>query len=337
MLHFALIWVGLLFLGAALFPFSLGIFPIPVAVLVARNQWKYAAALLAAAALTPVANVALYVLVESFGRTPEGLQPGIGDLARFTAGKTLEYIACALAGVLAGVGTARFWSYGRLAHVLTAYIFFVMAVSFFVSADIWASELAATAEMFRMTLHQQAEQAGREVVQAQLDVVTWAEKNAASWVFGVNYAAIFVASCAFVSLTRFILRTRFGDAGPVGTFTQMRPSEWLVWPAIASALLCIAYQQWPLPALSIAGLNSAIGLGAVYGVNGLSVILYGVHAFRPNWLIFVLIVFVLVNLGGIPLLVLIGLFDTWGDYRRKIDAIVAARTKRNGPDGGQMV
>jgi hypothetical protein len=337
MLHFALIWVGLLFLGAALFPFSLGIFPIPVAVLVARNQWKYAAALLAAAALTPVANIALYVLVESFGRTPEELQPGIGDLARLTAGTTLGYIAYGFAGVLAGVGIARLWSYGRLVHVLAIYVFALMVVTYMLSAGVLASQLAAVFETVRVTLHEQAEQAGREVVQAQLDVVTWWEKNAASWVFGVYYAAIFVASCAFVSLTRFILSTRFGDTGPVGTFTQMRPSEWLVWPAIASALLCIAYQQWPLPTLSIAGFNSAIGLGSVYGVNGLSVILYGVHAFRPNWLIFVLIVFVLVNLGGIPLLVLIGLFDTWGDYRRKIDAIVAARSKRNGPDGDRMV
>jgi len=337
MLQFALIWVGLLFLGAALFPISVGIFPIPAAVLVARNRWKYAAAILAAAALTPVANISLFVLVETLGQTAEGSAPGFGELARFTAGMTLQYIAYTFAGVFAGIGIARLWSYGRLVHVLAAYVFVLMAVSFVLTADVWESQLAGTAETIRVTLHEQAEQTGRDAVQAQLDLISWAEKHAKSWIFGVNYAAIFVASCVFVSFIRFILRTRFGEAGPVGTFSQMRTPDWLVWLAIASALACLANHQWPRPELQFAGWNSALALSAIYCVNGLSIFLYGVYSFRPNLLVFTLIVFALILAGAVYLLILVGLFDTWGDYRRKIDLIVQARAKREGPDDDRMV
>jgi hypothetical protein len=337
MLQFALIWAGLLALGVALYPISVGMYPIPAAVLVARNRWKYAGAVLAAASLTPLIGVILRWVVLFASGSDEATDPGAGALALYTVGSTFEYIAFGLAGVLAGAGIARMWSYGRLVHVLTAYVFVLMALNYLTAWDVLISQVDAIAENVRMAVHQQAEQAGSEVDPAQLAVISWLQDHAGSLVFGANYAAIFVASCLFVSLTRFILRTRFGEAGPIGTFTQMRPSEWLVWIAIVSALLCLAYQRWPSPGLSFVAWNSALGLSAIYGINGLSIFLYGVHAFRPNLLIFVLIVFVLVNVGALPLLVLLGLFDTWGDYRRKIDLLVAARAKKDEPDDSRMV
>ncbi len=337
MVQFALIWVGLLFLGVALYPISVGIYPIPAAVLVARNRWKYAAAILVAAGITPVIGVFLHLLVDSLNTAATTPDTGIPEPVRFATGSTLEYIGFTCAGIIAGIGVARMWSYGRLVHVLTLYVFVLMGLSILISFDAWSSQVGAMAESFRTAVQQQAEQSGTEAVQTQLDLITWVEKHASSLFLGVNYASIFVASCLFVSLTRFILRTRFGEAGPIGTFTQMRPSEWLVWLAIASALLCLAYHQWPQPALRFLGWNSALALSAIYCINGLSILLYGVHAFRPNLLIFALIVFVLINVGAVPLLILIGLFDTWGDYRRKIDLLVAARNKKKGPDDNGMV
>lgn len=337
MLQFAVIWAGLLMLGVALYPISVGIFPIPAAVLVARNRWKYAAFVLAAAALTPLIAVVLRWIVVSGGGPPEAEYPGAGALALFAASSTFKYVAFAFSGVLAGLGIARMWSYGRLVHVLTVFVFVLMAMEFVTAWDAWTSQVNAMAEHLRVAAHEQAEQSGTEPDPDQLYVITWMQNHAGSIVFGANYAAIFVASCMFVSLTRFILRTRFGDAGPKGTFTEMRPSEWLVWLAIVSALLCLAYQRWPSQPLSVVAWNSAIGLGAIYCVNGLSILLYGVHAFRPNLLIFALIVFVLVNVGAVPLLVLIGLFDTWGDYRKKIDLLVAAREKKDRPNDDRMV
>ncbi|MCL4694091.1 MAG: YybS family protein [Candidatus Hydrogenedentes bacterium] len=337
MLQFALIWAGLLALGVALYPISVGMYPIPAAVLAARNRWKHTLAILVAAGLTPTISIVLRWVVLPAGGGEDAPDPGAGALALLTAGSTLEYIAFGLAGVLAGVGIARMWSYGRLVHVLTAYVFVLMALNFLTAWDAWTSQVGAMAENLRVAVHQQAGQTGNEPDPDQLNLITWLEAHAGSLVFGANYAAIFMVSCMFVSLTRFILRTRFGEAGPQGTFTQMRPPDWLVWLAIVSALLCLAYQRWPSHALSVVAWNSAVGLAAIYCVNGLSIFLYAVHAFRPNLLIFVLIVFVLINVGAMPLLMLIGLFDTWGDYRRKIDVFVAAREKKDGPSDDRMV
>ncbi len=335
MVHYAVFWAGLLLAGVVLFPVSVGIFPLVTAIVVARNRWKHAAMVLAAAGFTPLASVSLYWLVVTRGGTTETPDTWFADPVRFTVGSTLEHIAFLFAGAIAGLGIARLWSYGRLVHVLTGYVFVLMTVSMLMSLGAWESEVSAIAEYFRTAFHQQAERTGTESLQTQLDLISWAEEHAASLVLGVNYATIFVASCVFVSLTRYILRRWYGEGGPVGSFVQMRPSEWLVWLAILVALLCLAYQRWPKPELSFVAWNGALGLSAVYCVNGLSILLYGVYAFRPNLLIFALIVFILINVGAVPMLMLLGLFDTWGDYRRRIDKLVAARQARDrsGDDG----
>ncbi|MCC6698896.1 MAG: DUF2232 domain-containing protein [Candidatus Hydrogenedentes bacterium] len=333
MLKRVLLWGGLLLLGASSYPLSLGIFPVLVAVCVARKRMWQTAGVLAIAVLAPVLSLLLKLALVrgASGTTSVGFSTG--QLLAYAGASGLEHLVFACTGLVAGAGIDRFWPYGRIVYAATLFLFGVMALFVALTWTAWASQIDQMFETLTVGLHDQAKRSGAGSVQDTIDTLVWIRDQKASWLFGCSFAATIAASCAFVSVSAYVLRRRFGHAGPSGSFVDMRPSEWLVWCAIAVALLCFAYQRWPYPAISFVAWNATLGLGAVYCLNGLAILLYGIQAFRPGLLLFVLFLFVLVNVGSVPMLMLIGLFDTWGDYRRKIDAILAARQGRDRPGG----
>ena len=94
-------------------------------------------------------------------------------------------------------------------------------------------------------------------------------------------------------------------------------------------------QQWPNTALRTLCWNTALGLAAVYWLNGLSVLAYALGGVRAHPLMTVgavLTFFYLLYCDPVLVVSLVGLFDTWGDFRRKIDAIVTARRLREQSD-----
>ena len=108
----------------------------------------------------------------------------------------------------------------------------------------------------------------------------------------------------------------------------MRPPDGLAWAVIATALLWFADQQWPTDSLRIISWNAAFALAGLYWVNGLSIAGYAIAAFRPNPFMIALLAVAAVLMNFISLLAIVGLFDTWGDFRRKIDEVLAARELR---------
>ncbi|MCC6487407.1 MAG: DUF2232 domain-containing protein [Candidatus Hydrogenedentes bacterium] len=334
MLKRVLLWVGLLLLGASSYPLSLGIFPVLVAVCVARKRlWQTAGVLAIAAVIAPALNILLRLALVRQVAPAEDIELSSGQLLAFAGASGLEHLVFACTGLLAGAGMARFWPYGRIVYVVTAYLFGLMALFVALTWTAWAGQIDIMFETLNVSLHDQAKRSGAVDLQDTFDKLAWIRDHKASLVFGWSFAATVMGSCAFTSISAYVLRRYFGHAGPSGSFVDMRPSEWLVWGAIVAALLCFAYQRWPHPAISFVAWNGALALSAVYCLNGLGILLYGIQAFRPGLLIFVLFLFVLVNVGTLPMLMLVGLFDTWGDYRRKIDAILAARQGRDRPGG----
>ncbi len=122
-----------------------------------------------------------------------------------------------------------------------------------------------------------------------------------------------------------------------GSFRAMRPPEWLVWCVIATALLWFADWRWPSEALRLVSWNAALGLVGIYWLNGLSVLVYGLWAWKPHPLTAAAIVLALLLLRLIYLLSIAGLFDTWGDFRKKVDEMMAVRNLRDHPhDEGEQ-
>lgn len=333
MLKRVLLWGGLLLLGASSYPLSLGIFPVLVAVCVARKQTSQTVGVLAVAVLAPVLSLLLKLALVRGASGTAAVGFSTGQLLAYAGASGLEHLVFACTGLVAGAGIARFWPYGRIVYAATLFLFGLMALFVALTWTAWAGQIDLMFETLTIGLHDQAKRSGVGSIQGVINKLTWIRDHKAALVFGCSFAATIMASCAFVSVSAYVLRRRYGYAGPSGSFVDMRPSEWLVWGAIVAALLCFAYQRWPHPAISFVAWNGALALGAVYGLNGLAILIYGIQAFRPGLLLFVLFLFVLVNVGAVPMLILVGLFDTWGDYRRKIDAILAARQGRDRPGG----
>jgi hypothetical protein len=165
----------------------------------------------------------------------------------------------------------------------------------------------------------------------ELVVLKQLNQNWPNFFWGTLFAGMTVAACFTVSLTGAWLRRLRPPLLLRSGFAGMRPPDWLVWALICAAGLCFADYYWEQPVLRLIGYNTAIGLGAVYYLNGLSVLAYSIaNLLRPNLFLY--------GIGLITALLfsqpvaLLGLFDTWGEFRRKVDALVEARAAREEPN-----
>lgn len=252
----------------------------------------------------------------------------------------LTYAMLSTPGLLMAAAHSRKWSYTYVAYAVAGLVFALLTLSVVLEWELWKTQVDGTIEEMRLAVHAQSEQFGESATTQALAWLAWLGENKAAFGFGLNYLFAIAVSCVYVTVTNFVLRRWPGESGFAGSFKDMRPTEWLVWAAIATALLCFADHRWPTMAVRIVAWNSAIALAAVYWFNGLSVLLYAVRALKPTVFTFLLVIgmtFLLVNMGALPVLALVGLFDTWGDYRRKIDALAAAQLEqekeRRGPPG----
>ncbi len=252
----------------------------------------------------------------------------------------LAYMLLSAPGMVLAAAYNRKWPYGRAAYLVSGLIFAIMTLSVVLEWELWQNQVNSIIEEARLTIHGQSDQLGESLTNQQLAAMAWLSDNKAAFGIGLNFLFAVTVSCVYVTVTNFVLRLWPNEVGFLGSFKDMRPTEWLVWGAIAAALLCFADYRWPEAGLRFVAWNSAIVLTVVYWFNGLSVLMYGVRALQPTMFTFLLVIgmmFLLVNAGALPVLALVGLFDTWGDYRRKIDALIAARleqeNERRGPPG----
>ncbi|MBN2308816.1 MAG: DUF2232 domain-containing protein [Candidatus Hydrogenedentes bacterium] len=341
MMLYAAIWLALLALSGGITlvagPNALGfaIFIVPVAVYMARGRRWPAAGLVACAGLAALlAILGRGALLRLFAPSGEPwLREGTVQGSLLTG---LYFALEAGTGLILGVGLARRWPYGRIVALVTTVCFSVALVNDVLAWDVWKAQAEASFEAFGAQFRRMAQEPGAgEAAARQLDAWTWLQGHWPYLAFGLNLSIILCAACVAVSLTAKLARQAFGGPVPTGSFREMRPSEWLVWAAIAVAVLWFVDQKWPSDPVRMIVWNSAIGLGAVYWLNGLSLFLYGVRALRPNMLVYAVVVLAMVYAGLVPVLCCIGLFDTWGDFRRKVDALVAARNAQNGPGDGE--
>ena len=168
-----------------------------------------------------------------------------------------------------------------------------------------------------------------EIERSSLMVEKWAYQNWKYFAFGVAFWGALAMSCLTVSTARWRLRSAGMQGASKGGFRTLRPPEWMVWPLIATALLLYADRQWPGETLRTLAWSGALGLFALYMLTGVAILVYLVHAFRPNPFLVVTMVFILIVFELIVFLPLVGLFDTWGEFRRKIDSALAARQLRD--------
>ncbi len=298
-----LLWLAVDFGFSGLHPLAMALFPAPVALFWVLRQPGRGLILVGIACLAALISIGTLVGV-------------------------VEYALAAGIGVVMGVVVVRRWTFGRGVALVTAIVYILLATSALANWEM--SKKKAAIALHQQMAGLQGAEGGTPAQAAMLEVL---EKLDAQWenlFFGLMFATVLIAVTAAMALLAWRMRAFGARLGPVGAFREMRTPGWVVWLAIAAAMLWLCEDKWPSAALRSLSWNSAIGLFCVYCLNGFSILIYALHAMKVQAFLYYGIVLAVVLLGsqlGIhPMLGAIGLFDTWWDFRRKFDRAAAARS-----------
>lgn len=184
-----------------------------------------------------------------------------------------------------------------------------------------------------------AEAAAKDEAGERIDVMVagfdWMLEHWNDLAYGAAASSALFVCCVTAALVGAWLR-RIGQLPPaMGSFRDFRPPEWLVWPLITVAIgWFIYYWRWQDEWLRAVSLNAAVGLMNVYLLNGFAIAVYAVAVLRPHAVVIAIVAIGLVFLNMWPMLIGFGLFDTWIEFRKKLDA-AAARAAGSSDDARQ--
>lgn len=239
------------------------------------------------------------------------------------------YLSVALSGVVLGAAAARFRRFGVCLAAMTAYLGTVtlglLAANWPAARQstevFWVAQMQAVRKI--MATRSEALQDSGDLM---LESMQWTLNNLVNLHFGMIFTLILL----FCTVAVVILRRRLAETpGALETqFSEARPPEWLVWVVIGVALCWFADQQWPQPVLRGVTWNAAVGLSAVYWLNGLSLGLYTLQALKAGWILYLLLG--LFAFQARLALCIVGLFDTWWPVRDRMDRVAAVRASQNG-------
>jgi hypothetical protein len=244
--------------------------------------------------------------------------------------QVIPYCLCsALLGLLLGEMARRNWTLGWCVTTTTSFIFTALAGH---TAVYW-TEVHAQWKAWVTALLSAEDAQGNALnadMSAQIEAIwTWFNSHWAYVGFGMIFGGVLLTTAA---LSAMVYRKLVADGflEPAHrTFTQVRPPEHLVWAAIALAGLWFLDARWPSDWIRFIAWNGAIAMTAIYWLNGLSAFAFAVLTFKvgPLWTLLLFFFIILFNLH--QFFAVIGLFDTWFDFRNKALRLYAARH----PDG----
>ena len=238
-------------------------------------------------------------------------------------------------GLPLGFGLSRGWTYGRVVALVAVLAFAAMAVPALIAWDTWIAE----AGQFHRHLVDLIESAGEQGVDDASERVIalslWLFVDHWAYVgFGVLFGPVLMVVCGTVSLAAAALRLTRASAAPKGSFREMRTPEWAVWLGILLAVLWFVDQRWPVSGLRAFVWNAALILAAVYWMNGISVVAFGLGLWRLHPAVHAAAVIALVVTCGALMPCAVGLFDTWADFRGRLKAWDDARRSSSGTGRG---
>ncbi len=336
-----LVSAALLRTSAMLHPLPLGVIPF-LAIPLAGPALAYAVrgrgpllglGLTASAALGAVlfALVAMAYLAMAYGGA------GVLRALRQGAAETMLVAAMAGAGTLVGVLLVRRWRYDRAYAVTGGLLVAATAMYAVANGPEWEASgsrvLDTTVEMTARHIENLDPRVNDERYREQLNFWKWFRDHHRHISAGILGATLLVEAALLVSLGGTWARRFGGVEGLQGVFVHLRPPEWVVWIAIALAVLGYVDWQWPTPWLRTIVWNSGLVLSAVYFMTGLAVAGFAGRLFRPGPFLMAAVL-VLVFLAGLyPVLAMLGLFDTWADFRERMVRAVEQARRRSEDDG----
>ncbi|NUM55192.1 MAG: DUF2232 domain-containing protein [Candidatus Hydrogenedentes bacterium] len=300
------------------------LYVVPVAVYTHFREWRRAAGLIAGAPLAALAGCGLLIAAMPGRGDANSVQLSTAQIAGMVAMTSANAVVVAALGLPIGVGTGRGWSYGRVVAAAAAAVTAVVGTYLALCWDAFNRIIDSMIALFVEQLNTNAANLDREIVDRQLESIRWFGQNKFAFVVGVEFAVYLALTCAFVSITAIVLRRRFADPGPVGAFRDMHPPDWLVWVGIVTALAWFVDREYGGFELRFVTWNVAVGLSSIYFLNGCAIFLYGLQVLAPSLFLIAMLVVVFLMSGLYPALSFIGLFDTWANFRMRMDRLAEA-------------
>ncbi len=273
------------------------LFPMAVAWYYANGQFSYVRGLLVAALAAPMLMSGSYMIAGVF----------------FTA---------AMLGLFLGWMAQKNVSLGQAVSVMTLCVFALLAVptaiTWHESRDDWSAMILGFAEKSWA-----GDMTGAE--NEYLTFFQWLDERWAFVAFGILFGSVLVIMVLMCSILYRALTAK-GMIRPANSyFTYMRVPEHLVWLAILLAGLWFLDRQWPNEPLRFVAWNGAIAAAVVYWLNGLSLVINVLQTFGVRLIWICGLLFAVFAFQAHQIFAVIGLFDTWADFRLKAARTVAAR------------
>ncbi len=155
---------------------------------------------------------------------------------------------------------------------------------------------------------------GREI---QLNIQVWVLKHWNDVFIGLTISAALIGACCILG---WIYRAMFRSGiEPNGSFAQFRPNEYVVWLAIVVTAIGYYNYHEPNAILQNFSYNTAPGLITLYSLSGLAIVFHAMRLWRPHPILMFVVLLAFFWTGGMVTLTFLGLFDTWGDFRKRMN------------------
>jgi MFS family permease len=231
-------------------------------------------------------------------------------------------------GIVLARAIQRNWSYGWQLTLLAGTGFGVLSGAMLAT---WATLRKDMTIFFNARI---AEFQAVENVNTQwIELMRWWDLNYENVALGSAFGSVLTLSAITVSLLARWRRDPEDRAKrqPTG-FQKMRVPDWVVWIAIAAALMWFADGRWPNPVLRAISWNAAVALLGLYWLNGVSITLYATTIFKASALGMFMVFSGMLIFGLWPMLGIFGFFDTWYDFRKRFRRIAILRSVSQRPD-----
>ncbi|MCX8063630.1 MAG: DUF2232 domain-containing protein, partial [Candidatus Hydrogenedentes bacterium] len=243
----------------------------------------------------------------------------------------LTLLASVMSGITLGL-MLRHYSWGKCLFTATSIIFIasVMLTSLYwdeLRKDITISINARIAEILEF-----ANSSGsKDTIEtsSMVHLLRYLDYYWEDFHLGLLFAQSLVVSLVMLGLLITRLRLiptedgkNFWHNPNIGSFSCVRPPEYLVWLAIASALILIYESHYGVSELlRLLARNCAVGLSFIYWANGLSILFLLTELLNWNAMIVLVVVSFVFGVWSFPVLAIFGFFDTWWEFRKKIESV----------------
>ena len=231
-------------------------------------------------------------------------------------------------GWLAGLGISERWTFGRIYGIVTVPAGGLLLAAVLLRWERWNMLAEAAFQGVTQAVERSAEGGNPEQAAVTLRALEWQLENWANISLGLAFVMMGLAVAVVFGVTGQVMRMLYGMPGPSLGFRHMRPPDWLVWPVILLALAALA--DWHRPELHLRPVawNGLIALGAVYWLNGVSLTWHALMTLKAHPFVIVAAVVVLAIPQTRLAIVMVGLFDTWYEFRRRFELLARLRQAR---------